>query len=144
MGGNPKTKLQVVCESSAVLEEWNELVMLATSIEKTDMPDMGDVWSSLEECHIAMWKSEKAQYQKDVKEITNLHINSLQAGFNVKLRSIEQRIGDATDESLRRMFQSQLEAERERQNKQIEELRRKEMLADIQATIVANGIIIIE
>ena len=144
LGGNPKTKLQVVCESSAVLEEWNELVMLATSIEKTDMPDMGDVWSNLEEYHIAMWKTEKAQYQKDVKEITNLHINSLQAGFNVKLRSIEQRIGDATDESLRRMYQSQLEAERERQNKQIEELRHKEMLADIQATIVANGIIIIE
>ena len=79
-----------------------------------------------------------------MKEITNLHINSLQASFNVKLRSIEQRIGDATDESLRRMYQSQLEAECERQNKQIEELRHKEMLADIQATIIANGIIIIE
>ena len=62
----------------------------------------------------------------------------------MKLRAIEQRIGDASDESMRRMYQSQFESEQEKQQVQLAELRRKESLADIRATNIANGIIIIE
>lgn len=144
LGDNNKTKIQIVCDNELVEEEWNDLVMTAIDAEESRMIGVGDVWSQLESRHIALWRCEKEKYCKDVQDITNLHIASLQTSFNMKLRAIEQRIGDASDESMRRMYQSQFESEQEKQQVQLAELRRKESLADIRATNIANGIIIIE
>ena len=90
-----------------------------------------------------MWKAEKSRHIQDVKAVTELHISSIKNSYNTKLRNLQQRIGDTTEESLLRMYQSQYDSCVEELSVKTAELHKKEESADIEFTLIANGVVIV-
>lgn len=142
-GENAKSRIQVVCGDERVMSEWNELVMSALPVDNVERYVSNEAWESLEKKHMAMWKAEKSRHIQDVKAVTELHISSIKNSYNTKLRNLQQRIGDTTEESLLRMYQSQYDSCVEELSVKTAELHKKEESADIEFTLIANGVVII-
>ena len=142
-GENAKTRIQVVCNDKRVSSAWNELVMNGLQIEDISNYSEDNVWNSLEKKHLEMWREEKSRHIQDVKAVIDLHISSLKNSYNVKLRNLRQRSLDASDENLRHMYQVQYDNTYEELTNKIEQLSKKEQMADVEFISIANGVVVV-
>lgn len=142
-GENAKTRIQVVCNDGRVSSAWNELVMNGLQIEDISNYSDDNVWNSLEKKHLEMWREEKSRHIQDVKAVIDLHISSLKNSYNVKLRNLRQRSLDASDENFRHMYQVQYDNTYEELTNKIEQLSKKEQMADVEFISIANGVVVV-
>lgn len=142
-GENAKTRIQVVCNDGRVSSAWNELVMNGLQIEDISNYSDYNVWNSLEKKHLEMWREEKSRHIQDVKAVIDLHISSLKNSYNVKLRNLRQRSLDASDENFRHMYQVQYDNTYEELTNKIEQLSKKEQMADVEFISIANGVVVV-
>ena len=88
-----------------------------------------------------MWKAEKAVEIKDAETLSKFKIESLSSNFNNLKRSLEQKISDAGNESIRRMYSAQLDTAIIDNEHKVDEIRKKQNQTDIHSTLIANGIL---
>lgn len=142
-GENAKTRIQVVCGDERISSAWTELVMSALPVEDVSVYSDENSWDSLEKKHLELWRKEKARHIQDVKALIDLHIGSLKNSYNLKLRNFQQRAFDASDDGFKHAYQVQYDNISAELKSKIDRLLKKEQMADIEFTPIANGVVII-
>ena len=102
-----------------------------------------NTWDSLEPIHIALWQAEKAKYISNVQNTANYRLESISSNFRNRKRNLEQKIREAFDERIRRMYQSELDTATENYNARVSEINEHTSRADIHTTLVAHGVIVV-
>lgn len=142
-GTNPFSKLTTICEDPDVARELPDILQNnpASVFEELDaVPN----WDDLELLHANEWKSAKEKYLSDAANIATFKLESLENTHRNRVRSLEQQIHDAYDESIRRMRIGELETVEADFEKRMEDIKSAQARADIHTTLLANGVIIIE
>ena len=88
-----------------------------------------------------MWQSEKEKYIASVKGTADYKLESINSNYRNRKRTLEQKIRDAFDEKIRRMYQSELATATENFNSKVAEINERTSRADIHTSLVANGLI---
>lgn len=142
-GTNPFSKLITICEDSDVAKELPDILQnnpASISEELDSDPD----WNSLELLHANAWQTAKEQYLSDAANIAMFKLESLENTHRNRVRSLEQQINDAYDESIRRMRIGELETVEADFSKRIDDIKLAQARADIHTALLANGVIVIE
>ena len=142
-GTNPFSKLITICENSDVAHELPDILQNnpeSVSEELDAVPN----WDGLELLHTNEWMSAKEKYLSDAANIAMFKLESLENTHRNRVRSLEQQIHDAYDESIRRMKFGELETVEADFGKRINDIKLAQARADIHTTLLANGVIVIE
>ena len=140
VGMQPTFKVVSVCNNSQVSAEILNILQEASTATSAHSINR-NVWDGLENIHIALWQEEKAHYISDVQNTSNYRLESISSNYRNRKRNLEQKIRDAFDERIRRMYQSELQSATENYNAKVVEVNDWTSRADIHTTLVANGII---
>lgn len=138
-GFNSYTKLMTVCSDEILSMEMPDILEFASDVnERTeDKPD----WAELESKHVELWQAARDTYKREIQSTVAFRLESLSNNHRGKVRTLEQQIRDAVDESIRRMRMSELETANEKYHVKEEAIRTSAQKADIFATLLVNGII---
>ena len=140
VGLHPMFRVVPICENDLIAAELTEVLQEAeTSSEAVAVS--GDTWAGLEGKHVLMWQSEKEKYIASVKGTADYKLESINSNYRNRKRTLEQKIRDAFDEKIRRMYQSELATATENFNSKVAEINERTSRADIHTSLVANGLI---
>ena len=142
-GTNPFSKLTTICEDPDVARELPDILQNNPASVSEEL-DAAPNWDDLELLHANEWKSAKEKYLSDAANIATFKLESLENTHRNRVRSLEQQIHDAYDESIRRMRIGELETVEADFEKRMEDIKSAQARADIHTTLLANGVIIIE
>ena len=99
------------------------------------------MWDRLEGRHIDLWQQEKENYISGIQSTANYKLESISSNYRNRKRTLEQKIRDAFDEKIRRMYQSELSTATEKYQAKVDEINDRASRADIHTSLIANGII---
>ena len=140
VGLNPMFKVVPVCENDMLADELTDILQ-----EADTSPTVGTVdkrtWTNLEVKHIALWQHEKESYLSGIQSTANYKLESISSNYRNRKRTLEQKIRDAFDEKIRRMYQSELNTATEKYQLKVDEINDRASRADIHTSLIANGII---
>ena len=138
-GFNTYTRLITVCENEMVA---NDLPFILEEAINGDSKTEGSFdWSALEDKHVQLWLAEREKYKRDVNTTVTFKLECLANTHRNRIRSLEQQVRDAFDESIRRMRQSELETAQEQYECRVSIIKETSDRADIYATLLVNGVI---
>jgi len=140
VGLNPMFRVVPVCDNDLIAAELTDILQEAETSSKS-VSVSKDTWSSLEGKHIAFWQSEKQKYLSGIQSTANYKLESISSNYRNRRRTLEQKIRDAFDEKIRRMYQSELNSATEKYQVKVQEINEQASRADIHTSLVANGII---
>lgn len=140
VGINPHFRLVVVCDDDVIASELPDILEEAQSGAPAVRIQSSD-WDELEKKQVKLWIDEKASEIKEAESTLTFKIESLTNNFNNRKRSLEQKIIDTESESIRRMYNSELETAQENYEAKVEEIRQRASQTDIHTTLIANGIL---
>ncbi|HPD89232.1 MAG TPA: helicase-related protein [Oscillospiraceae bacterium] len=141
VGFNTYTRLVTVCKNEVIATELPDILEFAAN-----MPYGRDEcydWSGLENMHVQMWMNARDAHKRDVNTTTTFKLESLANNQRNLVRSLEQQINDAYDDSIRRMRMSELETVQENYSRKVNSIKEAASRADIYTTLLVNGIITI-
>ena len=140
VGINPHFKLVVVCDDDVIAAELPDILQESQNGAETVKLKPSD-WDSLEKKQVKLWIEEKSAEIVEAENTSTFKIESLSNNFRNRKRSLEQKILDASNENIRRMYSSQLESAKESYELKVEEIKKKVAQTDIHTTLIANGIL---
>lgn len=140
VGMHPKFKIVPLCENQLVSEELTDILQDASTLTGQIDVDKGK-WEALEGEHVKLWHAEKEKYIEEVQQLANYRLESIGSNFRSRKRNLEQKINDATDRKIVRMYQSELDSATENYNTKVAQINEHMVRADILTEPVANGII---
>ena len=140
VGLNPMFKVVPVCENDLIAADLTDILQEADTSAVSCTVDKG-TWSGLEVKHIALWQQEKAVYLAGIQSTANYKLESISSNYRNRRRTLEQKIRDAFEEKIRRMYQSELNTATERYQIKVDEINDRTSRADIHTALIANGII---
>ena len=138
-GFNEYTRLVTICESEQVAEELPDVLENASNSPISET--MSCDWSDLEGLQVARWMDARTKHKRDVTTTITFKLESLANNQRNRIRSLEQQIQDAFDDSIRRMKMSELETVQENYSRKVNEIQSLAAKADIYTTLLVNGII---
>jgi ATP-dependent helicase HepA len=137
--------LQPVCADPSLTERFLSLLEKAEPAKIVDVPfPPTTAFDELEAEHHRLWSSERADHEARTRLMATARLESLRASHRSRMILLREQRVQATDERIRRMRDSQVqtaEADYERRATEIEEAARR---ADILASVVAQGVLIVE
>lgn len=136
-GTNPFSKLITICENPDVANELPDILQNnpeSVSEELDAVPN----WDGLELLHANEWISAKEQYLSDTANIAMFKLESLENTHRNRVRSLEQQIHDAYDESIRRMKIGELETVEADFEKRMEDIKLAQARADIHTALLTS------
>lgn len=139
-GMNPHFRLVVVCDDDVIAAELPDILQEAQSGSAPIKMQPSD-WDELERKQVKLWMEEKNAAVVEAENTSTFKIESLTNNFRNRQRSLEQKILDTTSESIRRMYNSELEAAMESYEAKVDSIRQKVVQTDIHTTLIANGIL---
>ena len=139
-GMNPHFRLVVVCDDDVIAAELPDILQEAQSGSAPIKMQPSD-WDDLERKQVKLWMEEKNAAVVEAENTSAFKIESLTNNFRNRQRSLEQKILDTTSESIRRMYNSELEAAMESYEAKVDSIRQKVDQTDIHTTLIANGIL---
>ena len=137
---NPHFRLVVVCDDDVIAAELPYILQEAQSGAAAIKMQTSD-WDGLERKQVKLWLEEKSAAVVEAENISTFKIESLTNNFRNRQRSLEQKILDTTSESIRRMYNSELESAMESYEAKVDSIRQKVAQTDIHTTLIANGIL---
>lgn len=140
VGLNPMFKVVSVCENDLIAADLTDILQEADTSAVSGTVDKG-TWAGLEVKHIALWQQEKAVYLAGIQSTANYKLESISTNYRNRRRTLEQKIRDAFEEKIRRMYQSELNTATERYQIKVDEINDRTSRADIHTALIANGII---
>lgn len=139
-GLQPAFKVVPVCSDERIEQELIDVLLDADSVTDGVQP-AESAWAALEEKQVALWQSEKARYQEEVRAAANYKLESISSNYRNRKRNLERKIADALDERLIRMYSSELSSATENYNARVEQIESRIARADIYTSLVANGVL---
>lgn len=140
VGMNPHFKLVVVCDDNVIAAELPDILQEAQSTGTAVKMQPSD-WDELEKKQVKLWMEEKNVEIKEAESTSRFKIESLTNNFRNRQRSLEQKILDTTSESIRRMYNSELESAQEIYEAKVDSIRQSVAQTDVHTTLIANGIL---
>ncbi len=140
VGMQPTFKVVPVCENDLVAAEILNILQEAETAT-TQVTVTKSTWDVLEPLHIALWLAEKDKYIAGVQGTANYKLESISSNYRNRKRNLEQKIRDAFEDRILRMYQSELQSATENYNARVAEINERASRADIHTTLVANGVI---
>ncbi len=140
VGLNPMFRVMPICENELLAAELTDILQDADTSSTNVTVDRG-TWAGLESIHIALWHQEKEKYLAGIQSTANYKLESISSNYRNRKRTLEQKIRDAFDEKIRRMYQSELATATERYQIKVDEINDRAARADIHTSLIANGII---
>ena len=140
VGLNPMFRVVPICENDLVTAEMQDILQEADTSQK-NVDVSKELWSTLEGKHISVWQKEKEKYLVGIQGTANYKLESISSNYRNRKRTLEQKIRDAFDEKIRRMYQSELATATEKYQIKVNEINDRASRADIHTSLVANGII---
>lgn len=89
------------------------------------------------------WMDARSKHKRDVTTTITFKLESLANNQRNRIRSLEQQVQDAFDDSIRRMKMSELETVQENYSRKVNEIQSLAAKADIYTTLLVNGVITI-
>lgn len=140
-GFNEHTRLVTICESEQVAKELPDVLENASNAPISETVRCN--WSDLEELQVARWMTARTNHKRDITTAITFKLESLANNQRNRIRSLEQQIQDAFDDSIRRMKMSELETVQENYSRKVNEIQSLAAKADIYTTLLVNGVITI-
>lgn len=140
VGLNPMFRVVPVCENALLATEFTDILQDANTATNNITVDNG-TWTALEGMHISQWKQEKETYLAGIQSAANYKLESISSNYRNRKRSLEQKIRDAFDEKIQRMFRSELNTATEKYQSKVDEINDRTSRADIHTSLIANGVI---
>lgn len=140
VGLNPMFRIVPVCGSDLIAAELTDILQEAETSPIHPTVDKG-MWASLEGRHIALWQREKESYLASIQSTANYKLESISSNYRNRKRTLEQKIRDAFEEKISRMYQSELNTATEKYQVKVAEINDRASRADIHTALIANGII---
>ena len=140
VGLNPMFRVVPICENEMLAMELVDILQDA-DISETKINVDKNAWADLEGKHIAIWQQEKEKYLANIQSTANYKLESISSNYRNRKRTLEQKIRDAFDENIRRMYQSELSTATEKYQIKVDEINERAGRADIHTSLIANGII---
>ena len=140
VGLNPMFRVVPICENELLAAELVDILQDADTSSTSSTVDKG-TWAGLESIHIALWQREKESYLAGIQSTANYKLESISSNYRNRKRTLEQKIRDAFDEKIRRMYQSELSTATEKYQLKVDEINDRASRADIHTSLIANGII---
>lgn len=142
-GTNPFSRLITICADAIVAQELPDILQ-NNPVSVSEGLDFTPDWDGLELLHASEWQAAKEKHLSDSANVAMFKLESLENTHRNRVRSLEQQINDAFDESIRRMKISELETVQVDFSKKIEDIKTAQLRADIHTALLANGVIVIE
>ena len=140
VGLNPMFKIVSICENELLAAELTDILQEADTSPARGTTDKA-MWAALEARHIALWQQEKNKYLAGIQNTANYKLESISSNYRNRRRSLEQKIREAFNEKIRRMYQSELNTATEKYQAKVDEINSRASRADIHTALIANGII---
>lgn len=137
VGVKTYTRLVTICENDLISHELPDMLENAEIIPDKKASDYD--WSPLESIQMIKWQKAREKHRRDANSLLNYKLESLGNSKRNRVRSLEQQIQDALDDSIKRMYMSLLENSIESYAKKEKELTEKAAQADIFTTLLING-----
>ena len=110
-----------ICENELLAAEITDILQDADTSTTSITVDKG-TWAGLEGMHIALWQREKETYLSGIQSTANYKLESISSNYRNRKRTLEQKIRDAFDEKIRRMYQSELSTATENYQTKVNEI----------------------
>lgn len=140
VGLNPMFRVVPVCENDLIAAELTDILQEAETSLSHSTVDKA-MWTGLEGKHIALWQHEKETYLAGIQSTAAYKLESISSSYRNRRRTLEQKIRDAFEEKIRRMYQSELNTAAEKYQIKVDEINDHASRADIHTALIANGII---
>lgn len=143
IGLNPHFYIATVSDSEEITAEMTDILQTAQGVNFEGKVS-SDMWSGLEAKQALMLRSARADHSADAKMTARYKLESIESNYRSRKRILEQQIGDAFEDNIRRMRQSELDSVTEWFEKKHNDIMQQAERADIYSTLIANGIITVE
>lgn len=138
-GFNDYTRLVTICENEQVTGELPAILESASNAQIKGA--MNCDWSKLEAIQVTRWMAARTKHKQDISTTITFKLESLANNQRNRIRSLEQQIEDAFDDSIRRMKMSELETVKENYSRKVNEIQSLAAKADIYTTLLVNGVV---
>lgn len=140
VGLNPMFRVVPVCENEVLEEEFTDILQEAETATTHTAVDRS-VWDRLEEKQVALWQREKAAHVASIQSMAAYRLETISSNYRSRRRALEQRLRDAFDEGMQRLYQGELKNAEEDYQVKVHEISERASRADIHTALIANGII---
>jgi len=137
--------LRPVAESEKIMTELWNILEKAVDHPK-DMREMPEpkAWDAIDNYHYKLWAEAREKHQRRTQELAQYRRESLATSHRARISLLEEQLGQASNDKIRRMRQSQIAAAEADYARRIQELDIAMERADITAQPVAYGVIHID
>jgi hypothetical protein len=143
VGLRSEVRLVPVCENDAMQAVLVEAVGQAVTANLPSAAFPGEeVFRRLESRHHPLWTAARERHREETRERVEHRARSLQSSHEARVRLLQDRVRSATDDRIRRSFQSSLDSAGRDYEARKAELDTALQQADIHATPVAWGVLI--
>lgn len=136
-------RLVAICEEPRIAAELPEYILTATAVDYSSKLKP-EAWNALEEHHVRMWQTEKAQHTESTRQVARYKLESLKNNYRNRKLVLERKIAEAGDDRIAIMHRSELENATQRYQQKVAEIEAKIAKADIHTTLIANGVITVK
>lgn len=139
-GVRPEIKLVPVCDD-IVRESFFDNLESGVALDgESIMPAESD-FGSLDKIHHGLWKREKEAHKKHTQEICSYRLDSLQTSNRGRINVVEDQLSSATNEKIRKMRQAQLNNIQNEYERELAEIKKAELSADIHSRPIVFGVV---
>lgn len=138
-GFHTLTRLVTICENELVAAELPDILENATNAQYGGFADCD--WLNLEKLQAVRWMTARTEHKRDVSATIAFKLESLANTQRNRVRSLEQQIEEAFDDSIRRMKMSELETVQENYARKVKEIQSLATKAEIYTKLLVNGVI---
>ncbi len=111
--------------------------------ENENLPDPS-AWDKLDAHHYKLWSKAREQHQHQTRKLSQYRSESLGTSHRARISLLEEQLGQARDDKIRRMRQSQIDTAEADYARRIQDLEIAKERADVTAKPVAYGVLIVE
>ncbi len=140
VGLNPRFKVVSICENETIASNLNDILQQADTTSD-EVSFTAGTWSALEGEHIRLWELEKEKYLQTVRSTATFKIESISSNYRNRKRLLEQKILDAFEPKIKRMYEGELNTATENYEHKINEINSNIARADIHTILIAKGIL---
>ena len=131
-----------VCQNDDISRDLLHLIESANEIDGFGLSI--DEQNKLESSHYLMWSDARANHIEEIMQSATSKLLSLQVSHQAQIELLEEQSNQTTDERIRRMRESQINATERDFKRRSCELEIASSQADIVAEVVAFGVLVIE
>ncbi len=99
------------------------------------------VLEQLEAAHYGLWSSARDRHREETAKRASFRLASLESSHAARLALLGEQLAKAIDDRIRRMHQAQIDRAASDHARRVEEVNRAKTVTDVQAQVVAFGII---